>query len=86
MLRVSDLTAGSAPALSPAASRCTPSGMATSSRRTTLSSAGSTEPSVPSNARSAAVRPMVTQVACFASRSALQLRSPALRPSAAAAS
>eukprot|EP00964_Phaeocystis_antarctica_P071491 scaffold43634_cov64-Phaeocystis_antarctica.AAC.6 len=51
---------GSAPAPRPSASRCTPStGLAASecSTRRSSSSAGSTEPSVPSNARSAAVRP-----------------------------
>eukprot|EP00964_Phaeocystis_antarctica_P059522 scaffold35338_cov59-Phaeocystis_antarctica.AAC.8 len=82
-------TAGSAPAPSPSASRCTPSwaaALAEVSMRLSSSSAGSTEPSVPSNARSAAVRPVLSQVASFASRSSLQLRSPALRHNAAAAS
>ena len=46
------VTAGSAPARSPAASCCTPSGPAAGSWRPSSSSAGSTEPSVPTSARS----------------------------------
>eukprot|EP00964_Phaeocystis_antarctica_P124924 scaffold88567_cov61-Phaeocystis_antarctica.AAC.6 len=52
----SSVTAGSVPAPSPAASRCTPSRPAAGSfSSNSLSSAGSTEHSVPSNARSAAL-------------------------------
>eukprot|EP00964_Phaeocystis_antarctica_P038875 scaffold22239_cov60-Phaeocystis_antarctica.AAC.1 len=47
--------AGSAPAPSPSASSCTP-GPADLSQRRSVSSAGSTEPSVPSNVRSAGER------------------------------
>eukprot|EP00964_Phaeocystis_antarctica_P117870 scaffold81704_cov66-Phaeocystis_antarctica.AAC.4 len=54
--RVSHVTAESAPAPSPSASRCTPSGPADLSQRISVSSAGSTEPSVPSNARSSTER------------------------------
>eukprot|EP00964_Phaeocystis_antarctica_P045910 scaffold26467_cov48-Phaeocystis_antarctica.AAC.1 len=80
------VTAGSAPTPSPAASRCTPSGLAAGSRRHSDSSAGSTEPSVPSVARSSAERPLLYQSISFASRSSLQLRSPTLRHNAEAAS
>eukprot|EP00964_Phaeocystis_antarctica_P045263 scaffold26044_cov63-Phaeocystis_antarctica.AAC.2 len=55
------VTAGSAPAPSPSTSRCTPSGLAApaeSLMSVSVSSAGSTDPSVPSNARSAAARPL----------------------------
>ena len=51
-----------------------------------LSSAGSTEPSVPSNERSAVVRPLLLQETHLASRSSLQHRLPSLRHRAAAAS
>eukprot|EP00964_Phaeocystis_antarctica_P053324 scaffold31281_cov57-Phaeocystis_antarctica.AAC.2 len=80
------VTAGSAPAPSPSASRCTPLGPAEDSRRPSLSSAGNTEPSVPSSTMSASERPARIQTTFFASRSSLQLRSPALRHNAAAAS
>eukprot|EP00964_Phaeocystis_antarctica_P137034 scaffold101519_cov60-Phaeocystis_antarctica.AAC.3 len=82
------LTAGSALVPSPAASRCTPSVPAEPelSKRYSVSSADSTDPSEPSNARSAAERPLLYQLACVASRSSLQLCKQALRPSAAAAS
>eukprot|EP00964_Phaeocystis_antarctica_P023335 scaffold13059_cov62-Phaeocystis_antarctica.AAC.2 len=81
-------TAGSASAPSPAISRCTPSETTSTepSERTSSSSAGSTEPSVPSSARLSAEKPLPSQTTFFASRSSLQLRSPTLRHSAAAAS
>eukprot|EP00964_Phaeocystis_antarctica_P102368 scaffold67720_cov63-Phaeocystis_antarctica.AAC.3 len=68
---VSNVMAGSAPVPSPAASRCTPSGSAAPaelSQRTSFSSAGSTEPSVPSVARSAAERSFLYKSTVFASR------------------
>eukprot|EP00964_Phaeocystis_antarctica_P008519 scaffold4600_cov74-Phaeocystis_antarctica.AAC.2 len=82
------ITAGSAPAPSPSTSRCTPSGPAApeNSMRLSSLSAGSTEPSVPSVVRSAAERPLLSQLSRFASRSSLQLRIPTLRHNAAAAS
>jgi hypothetical protein len=49
-------------------------------------SAGSTDPSVPSNFSSPAVRRLWDQMTIFASRSALQFRCPSLPHSAAAAS
>ena len=52
-----DVEAGSAPAPSFSASRCTPSGPADGSQRCSSSSAGSTEPSVLSVARSVVERP-----------------------------
>eukprot|EP00964_Phaeocystis_antarctica_P136823 scaffold101290_cov63-Phaeocystis_antarctica.AAC.3 len=81
------ITAGNAPSPSPSTSRCTPSGTAAPERstRTSVSSAGSTQPSVPSNARSVAERPLPRQPTFFASRSSLQFRNPTLRHSAAAA-
>eukprot|EP00964_Phaeocystis_antarctica_P131798 scaffold95782_cov54-Phaeocystis_antarctica.AAC.2 len=78
LLKESQVTAGSAPAPSPSASRCTPSGPAEFSTRPSCSSAGSTEPSVPSNAISVAVRPLSTEQSPLSSRSSLQLRSPTL--------
>jgi hypothetical protein len=89
LLRRRQLTAGSAPARSPTASRCTPSGPAAGSVRIRLSSAGSTELSVPSRARSSAERPFWRDhrgETIVVSRSSLQLRSPSLRHNAAAAS
>eukprot|EP00964_Phaeocystis_antarctica_P112475 scaffold76625_cov57-Phaeocystis_antarctica.AAC.2 len=82
------VTAGSAPALSPTASRCTPSGPGESeySERISDSSAGSTEPSVLSVARSSAERILSYHTTFVASRSSLQLRSPILRHNAAATS
>eukprot|EP00964_Phaeocystis_antarctica_P159299 scaffold130282_cov54-Phaeocystis_antarctica.AAC.2 len=80
------LTAGSVPAPSPPISRCMPSGPADFSKRYSVLSAGSTEPSVPSVARSAEERTLLDQLTYLASRSSLQLRMPALRPSAAATS
>eukprot|EP00964_Phaeocystis_antarctica_P117287 scaffold81118_cov62-Phaeocystis_antarctica.AAC.1 len=76
--RSSRVRAGSTPAPSPSTSRCTPSGPAAPEHPSSLSisSAGSTEPSVPSNARSGAVRPLSFRRISFASRSSLQLRSP----------
>eukprot|EP00964_Phaeocystis_antarctica_P035845 scaffold20494_cov69-Phaeocystis_antarctica.AAC.6 len=79
-------TAGSAPAPSPAASRCRPSVPAGLSKRYSVSSAGSTDPSVPSNARSSEERPPRIQSTIFASRSSLQLRFTSLRHRAAATS
>eukprot|EP00964_Phaeocystis_antarctica_P026345 scaffold14840_cov66-Phaeocystis_antarctica.AAC.4 len=54
-------TAGSAPTPSPSASRCTPSGPAAPelSMMYSLLGAGSNEPRVPSNASSAAERPLL---------------------------
>eukprot|EP00964_Phaeocystis_antarctica_P157415 scaffold127587_cov72-Phaeocystis_antarctica.AAC.3 len=68
-------TAGSAPARSPSASRCTPSGPAAPKKSKMVSSlsAGSTEPSVPSVVRSVAERPLLCQLTAVASRSSLQL-------------
>eukprot|EP00964_Phaeocystis_antarctica_P061569 scaffold36809_cov56-Phaeocystis_antarctica.AAC.3 len=82
------VTAGSAPAPSATASRRMPSGTAApvGSTRNSFSSAGSTGPSVPSNARSAEERPLSYQRITFASRSSLQLRMPTLRHNAVAAS
>ena len=51
-----------------------------------VSSAGSTEPSVPSSARSSDERTLWTNTTTFASRSCLQLRISALWHSAVAAS
>eukprot|EP00964_Phaeocystis_antarctica_P126215 scaffold89951_cov48-Phaeocystis_antarctica.AAC.5 len=53
-------TAGSAPAPSPAASRCTPSGLVAAAEPSSVScsSAGSTEPSVPSSPRLVGERPL----------------------------
>eukprot|EP00964_Phaeocystis_antarctica_P099786 scaffold65577_cov66-Phaeocystis_antarctica.AAC.3 len=84
----SSITASSAPAPSLAASCCTPTGqqVAEISMRRSDSSAGSTEPSEPSVAHSAAVRRLSLQKISFASRSSLQLRIPTLRHSAVAAS
>ena len=83
-----DLTAGSAPAPSPSASRCTPSGPAAPelSMRSSDSRAGSTEPSVLSVARSAAASPLLSHSSFVASRSSLQPRIPTLRHNAAATS
>eukprot|EP00964_Phaeocystis_antarctica_P117741 scaffold81557_cov51-Phaeocystis_antarctica.AAC.2 len=64
LARVRRNTCGSAPALSPSASRCTPSWPAEFSElssRPSSSNAGSNEPSVPSVARSVAVRPLSPQ-------------------------
>eukprot|EP00964_Phaeocystis_antarctica_P153440 scaffold121712_cov63-Phaeocystis_antarctica.AAC.2 len=77
-LITSMLTAGSEPAPSPSASRCTPSGPPAPEV--------STDPRVPSVASSTAERPLWIQSAIVASRSSLQLCSPTLRHSAAAAS
>eukprot|EP00964_Phaeocystis_antarctica_P158003 scaffold128425_cov78-Phaeocystis_antarctica.AAC.1 len=85
----SSVTAGSAPAPSPAASRCTPSALDAPeppSTRTSLTSAGSTNPSVPSVARSAAVRPLFSHWTSLASRSSLQLSMRSLTHNAIAAS
>eukprot|EP00964_Phaeocystis_antarctica_P063435 scaffold38088_cov61-Phaeocystis_antarctica.AAC.3 len=84
----SQITDGSAPAPSPSASRCTPSGPAEAevSMSHSFSAAGSTELSVPSNARSAAGRFLPFHRTTFASRSCLQLHSPILRHNVAAAS
>eukprot|EP00964_Phaeocystis_antarctica_P085222 scaffold53793_cov65-Phaeocystis_antarctica.AAC.2 len=84
----SSATAGSALAPSPTASRCTPKGPVAPELliRCSPSSSGSTEPSVPSVARSAAERHLLSQTTVFASRSSLQLRIPILRHSAAATS
>eukprot|EP00964_Phaeocystis_antarctica_P034221 scaffold19439_cov56-Phaeocystis_antarctica.AAC.3 len=86
MLRERPATAGSAPTPSPSASRCTPSGTAELSKSLSVSSAGSTDPSVPSNVRSVAERPSLDHLTTFASRSSLQLRIPTLWHSAATAS
>eukprot|EP00964_Phaeocystis_antarctica_P020889 scaffold11561_cov72-Phaeocystis_antarctica.AAC.1 len=87
ILRFSEVMAGSAPVPSPSASRCTPSGLAEPDlpSRTRYTSAGSTEPSVPSIVRSGTERPLLAQWIFSASRSSLQLRTPILRHSAAAA-
>eukprot|EP00964_Phaeocystis_antarctica_P130729 scaffold94602_cov63-Phaeocystis_antarctica.AAC.3 len=89
LMRDSRVTEGSAFAPSPSNSRCPPSGgpaAPAESWRARSSSAGSTEASVPSNARSAVERPLRSQSTFFASRSSLQLRSPTLRHNAAATS
>eukprot|EP00964_Phaeocystis_antarctica_P153043 scaffold121121_cov66-Phaeocystis_antarctica.AAC.1 len=77
-----------APAPSPSTSRCTPSGPAAPelSWSVRCRSAGSTDPSVPSVARSVAERPLSIQRTSLASRSSLQLRIPSLRHNAAASS
>eukprot|EP00964_Phaeocystis_antarctica_P016404 scaffold9068_cov72-Phaeocystis_antarctica.AAC.1 len=84
--KLREVTTGSAPAPSLSASRCTASGPADLSQRHSTSSAGSTEPSEPSVAKSAVVRPLLYHSTYFASRSSLQLRSPSLRHNAAATS
>eukprot|EP00964_Phaeocystis_antarctica_P086469 scaffold54758_cov53-Phaeocystis_antarctica.AAC.2 len=83
-----NVTAGSAPAASPSTSRGTPSGPAEPepSARVSDSSAGSTEPSVPSVVRSASKRCLLSQRTSAASRSSLQLRIPMFMHSAVAAS
>ena len=70
------VSAGSAPAPSPAASSCTPSGPDVPVGRFSMSlsspSAGSTEPSVASVVRSVADKPALTHMASVASRSVLR--------------
>eukprot|EP00964_Phaeocystis_antarctica_P115666 scaffold79647_cov59-Phaeocystis_antarctica.AAC.3 len=82
------VTAGSAPAPNPSASRCTPLGLSAPeySMMVSTPSTGSTEPSEPSVAKSAAETPLSTHQTIVASRSSLQLRIPILRHNAAAAS
>eukprot|EP00964_Phaeocystis_antarctica_P021376 scaffold11855_cov61-Phaeocystis_antarctica.AAC.8 len=98
--KLTEVKAGSAPAPSPAISRCTPSGPSPVPQmrsRLSCSSAGRTDPSDPSNVRSAAERPLQGKGHCramaaerplsssFASRSSLKLRMPILRHSVATA-
>eukprot|EP00964_Phaeocystis_antarctica_P076561 scaffold47345_cov55-Phaeocystis_antarctica.AAC.1 len=78
--------AGGAPAPSPAASRCTPSGPAALSLSHSDSSTGSTEPSVPNVVRPAADKFLSYHSIHFASRSSLQLWRPTSWHSAVATS